>query len=441
MRSEAAEPPTIASYRSVLVRPLPLVAGILRIDNCFFTNRAFRHFSTAIFLTGTALSTRKILFVLGSLGAGGAERQVLRILTHLDRERYAPSLYLVNREGELLNQVPADVPVFAYWDGRTYPRLNFPGRILISQARDLARVIDRERIDLVYDRASQMTLTASLAMRRKPIPRISVAVGDPSRDFALLHSRFAFAKRHLLRRAYHTADRVVAVSEGVRQGLIDFFALPPSQVITCPNLFDIEQIDEASGAAFDKYQGDRFEIVSVGRLSLEKGHAYLLRAVERLINTDRHTQIRLWLVGSGPLEQELRGFVKQQGLEAHVCFAGYEANPLPFVKHAQLFCLPSLYEGSPNALIEAMVCETPVIASDCPSGPREILGEDNRRGALVPVADVDALADAITAAMSDYPARQAKTASARRHILERYSLQSGLRQLEAVFDELERSSH
>lgn len=382
------------------------------------------------------MSKRKLLFVLGSLGAGGAERQVLRILTHLNRERFAPALYVVNREGELLDQVPADVPIFAYWDDRVYPRLNFPGRILLSQARDLACVIERERIDLVYDRASQMTLTASLAMRRKSIPRVSVAVGDPSRDFELLHSRFAFAKRRLLRRAYQSADRVVGVSEGVRQGLIDFFALPPAQVVTCPNLFDIDHIDEAANVAFDKYESDRFEIVSVGRLSPEKGHIHLLRAIERLVNIDRLPQVRLWLVGSGPLEQELRDFVEAHGLEGHVRFAGYQANPLPFVKHARLFCLPSLYEGMPNALIEAMICGTPVISSDCPSGPREILGEASKFGCLVPAADANALADAMANAIAEYPELQAKTLAARQHIIDNYSLKPGLRRLESLFDTL-----
>ena len=374
--------------------------------------------------------------MLGSLGAGGAERQVLRILTHLNRERFTPSLYVINREGELLDQVPNDVSVFAYWDHRAYPRLNFPGRILLSQARDLARVIEREQIDLVYDRASQMTLTASLAMKRKSVPRVSVAVGEPSRDFELLHSRFAFAKRRLLRRAYRSADRVVGVSEGVRQGLIDFFSLSPSQVVTCPNLFDIEQIDKASHEAFDKYDTQRFEIASVGRLSPEKGHIHLVQAIERLVHTDRLTQVRLWLVGNGPLEQELRRFVDQRRLADYVQFAGYQANPLPHVKHAQLFCLPSLYEGMPNALIEAMICGTPVISSDCPSGPREILGEDGVLGCLVPAADAEALANAIKYAVADYANLQAKKSAARQHIIDHYSLAQGLRRLEALFDEL-----
>ena len=381
------------------------------------------------------MSKRNILFVLGSLGAGGAERQVLRILSHLDRERYSPTLYVINREGELCDEIPADVPTFCYWGRNRRPRINFPGRILRSQARDLAYVIDREKIDLVYDRASQMTLTTWLAMNRKPVPRVSVAVGEPSRDFNLLHTRFAFVKRYLLRRAYQSADRVIAVSEGVREGLIDFFGLPTSKVITCPNLFDIEQIDELSSAPFDDYAPDRFEIVSVGRLSPEKGHIHLLRAIEALVGTGL-SQIRLWLVGNGPAEDELRAFVKDRQLEDFVCFAGYQANPLPFVKHAQLFCLPSLSEGMPNALVEAMVCQTPVIASDCPSGPREILGDDNEFGMLVPPGNANAIADAIATIISDYPASLAKTAAARQHIINNYALEHGLRRLESVFDEL-----
>lgn len=374
--------------------------------------------------------------MLGSLGAGGAERQVLRILKHLDRARFAPLLYVVNREGELLDQVPADVPVFAYWDNRRYPRLNFPGRILLSQARDLGRVIDREKIDLVYDRASQMTLTASLAMKGKAIPRMSVAVGEPSRDFELLHARFSFAKRYLLRHAYRSANQVVGVSEGVRLGLIQFFKLPPSQVVTCPNLFDIEQIDVASNEPFNKYDAERFEIVSVGRLSPEKGHIHLLQAMDRLVNSEDISQVRLWLVGNGSSDQRLRDFVDEHALKDHVRFAGYQANPLPFVKHAQLFCLPSLYEGMPNALIEAMVCGVPVVSTDCPSGPREILGDDDSLGRLVPGADADALAASIREIIADYPTFLAKTTAARQHVSDNYSLTRGLKRLESLFDEL-----
>lgn len=374
--------------------------------------------------------------MLGSLDAGGAERQVLRILTHLDRERYSPLLYVIHRTGELVDQVPEDLPVFTYWENRGYPRLNFPGRILLSQAKDLSRVIDREGIDLVYDRASQMTLTASMAMRRKPIPRVSVAVGDPSRDLKQLHSRFAFLKRHLLRRAYRSADRVVGVSEGVRQGLIDFYGLPASKVVVCPNLFDIDQIDMDAMQPFDQYDADRFEIVSVGRLSSEKGHFHLVQAIEQLAKTDRLAQVRLWLVGNGPLETDLREYVSQHGLEDYVRFAGYQANPLPFIKHAQLFCLPSLYEGMPNALVEAMVCGTPVISSDCPSGPREILGEGNQMGRLVPTGDAATLASSIREVIANYPASLAKTEAARQHIIDHYSLKLGLQRLEAIFREL-----
>ncbi len=387
------------------------------------------------------MSKRKILFVLGSLGAGGAERQVLRILTHLDRERYEPLLYVVYREGDLVDMVPSDVPVFAYWDDRPFPRINFPGRILLSQSRHLAKIIRSEGVDLVYDRASQMTLMTSLAMKGLKIPRLSVAVGEPSRDFSLLHSQFAIAKRFLLRRAYRTATRVVAVSEGVREGLIDFFSLPPAQVVTCPNLFDIDRIDRSANEPFGEYDSDRFEIVSVGRLSQEKGQLDLLKAVDQLVNKNQLLQVRLWLVGDGPMEQQLREFVTAHKLDQHVTFAGYQANPLPFVKHAQLFCLPSLYEGMPNALVEAMVCQTPAIATDCRSGPREILGDNGERGILVPVSDSNALASAIRDVVMDRESAIAKTDAARQHIIDTYSLDRGMSRLEALFNQVFDDAH
>ena len=114
---------------------------------------------------GTRVSKLRVLFVMGSLGCGGSERQLLEILKHLDRSRYEPLLYLIYRKGELLSEVPADVPVHAYWDRHTFPRPNWPGRILLSQARDLAETIRRENVNLVYDRTSQMTLTSWLATR------------------------------------------------------------------------------------------------------------------------------------------------------------------------------------------------------------------------------------------------------------------------------------
>src|SRR5687768_3920864 len=105
----------------------------------------------------------RLLFVLGSLSFGGTERQVIEILRHLNRQRFDPLLYLIYRRGELLPQLPDDVPVLSYWERHQAPRMQFPGRILLSQIRDLSQTIAAENVDLVYDRASHMAITAGFA--------------------------------------------------------------------------------------------------------------------------------------------------------------------------------------------------------------------------------------------------------------------------------------
>lgn len=380
-------------------------------------------------------SPLRVLFVLGTLRVGGSERQVIEILRRLRRDRFQPLLYLVYREGELLADVPADVPVHAYWERHQPPRWNYPGRILRSQARDLADTIRKERVDLVYDRTSNMTLLASLATRGLAVKRISTVVADPRLDVAASHPRFAWMKRRLLRRAYHAADRVLAVSEGVRQGLHEFFGLPLTNITTCYNLFDLPRLDELAQASCPPFDEQRFHVVSVGRLQQEKGQRSLVEAAADVVHRRGCRQLLLWLIGNGPDEAMLRRLVEEHRLGEHVRFEGYQANPLPYLKRANLFCLPSLFEGMPNALVEAMVAGTPVLAADCLSGPREIL-RDGQLGGLVPPANVQALADAIEDALRHPEAWRARVPLARRHVEEHFSADVGIQRLEAIFAEV-----
>ena len=115
-------------------------------------------------------------------------------------------------------------------------------------------------------------------------------------------------------------------------------------------------------------------------------------------------------------------------------FLGRQANPLPLIRQADLFCLPSLFEGMPNALLEAMACRTPVLAADCPTGPREIL-DGGRFGCLVPPADPAALADAIEDAMLNHGRWRERVEAARRHVEEQYGPEQSLALLESLFQE------
>lgn len=367
----------------------------------------------------------RVLFLLGSLHAGGSERQTIELLRRIDRAVFQPQLYTVYREGALLEEVPENVPVHSYWDRFAFPRWNFPGRIWLHQCRDLAAVLRRERVDVLCDRNYRMTLLAAGASMIRGTARVSIISADPAADLPVQTGRWLALTRRVLRRVYRSSQRVVAVSEGVRESVCRYYDLPAGRVVTIHNLFDIDRLDERAIAYFPRMPSNQFHVVTLARLEPVKGIAYLIEAVAELVHRRGGSTILLWIIGDGPLRQRLEAQVRDARLESHVRFTGFQSNPLPYVRNAQLLCLPSLYEGMPNALAEAMACGTPVLASDCPSGPREMLG-DGRLGTLVAPADSRALADAIQDAILNYDAWRARALPARLHLQQCYAAQIGV---------------
>ena len=380
----------------------------------------------------------RVLFAIGSMGGGGAERQALHYLRHLDRSRFQPSLYLHTREGELLDGIPEDVPVFAFWDRHSEPRFNLPGRIRGQQIRDLADVLEELQIDVLCAVTIQLALIAGRSVQRRPTPWLAVEMADPRLSFVDLAGRFRWLKRRLLRAGYGQAHRAIAVSEGVREGMIQWYRLPPNQVATLPNFIDVDQLDRLSAAPGPELDRQRFQLVSVGRLHPQKGHCFLLEALSDLVNQRGLQQLQLQLLGQGVLEKELREFVDRNKLQEHVKFNGFVDNPFAFMRQCQLFCFPSLYEGLPLALLEAMGCGVPVLAANCRSGPSEVLA-GGRFGRLVPPADARALADAIEDTVQHYPRHLQVAAAARQRVEQHYSVTLGIRQLEDLLVQARRS--
>ena len=381
----------------------------------------------------------RILFAIGDMTGGGSQRQLVGILQRLDRGRFVPHLYLVTPGGELLPELPRDVPVYVFGERWEQPAWRFPGQAHWARIRDFSAVLRHEQIDLVYDRTYHMTLTTAGAVRH-PVSRVSVIVTDPRLDFETNVERYRWFKRRLLRRAYHTADRVLAVSEGVRTAAIDYYSLPPAKIETHYNAFDIGPIDRRMHESLPPAEQKtplRFEITSAGRLHPQKGFAYLIEAIRILVHERKRQQVHLRILGAGPLEAELRATVARQGLEQHVTLAGFRANPLPYFRQADLFCLSSLYEGMPNALVEAMLCRTPVLATDCKSGPREIL-DAGRFGRLVPPADARLLADAIEDALLNPETWRSRIEPARDHIERTFSPAAAMEPLQNLFESLVR---
>ena len=428
-------------------------------------------------------SRTRVLFVIGSMGGGGAERQVLEILKRIDRERFEPILYLAMKQGELLEEVPPDVPTFAYWDGlpESWARRILGSMKLTRLLRylDLARVLRLQQIDVVYDRTYLATLDAAGGCWFRPTPRVSCCVADPGPELELYVRGSVAISRWFARRAYRSASVVLANSEGLRQRVIEYFQLNPDHVKVYNNLlasdsgaepqtdFDktpdgrpkpgdvatqantVELADQFESSPSDsisvgtddqslhaifEVKEKQFLIVSAGRLHPQKGYRFLLEAVQELIQV-RGRSLRLVIFGKGESEEELQEFLRIHNLEKHIFLAGFVANPRQWYHDANLFVLPSLFDAMPNALIEAAASGVPALATTCPSGPKEIL-DGGRCGGLVPPADSKALADAIADAM-DHPEKWLEKARlARERVIQMFDPETGIRRLENLLSQI-----
>lgn len=342
----------------------------------------------------------RILFTRPTLADGGADRVTISLLRHLDRNVFDPSLALMRACGPLLAEVPADVAVH-----------ELGARSLWTAWLPLARRLREEPPDVLFSTCSGMNLPAAVATRR---------VGGRHR--LVLSERNGLArdhpvwKRQLLvafkRALYGAADLVTAVSEGVRGDLLSRLGLPPERVRTVYSpIVTPELVAAANGSPPDPWfaAGEPPVILAAGRLVPAKDFETLLRAFVLL---REHTRARLLVLGEGPERPRLERLAARLNCQADFKLAGFVANPCPYMARGGVFVLSSRYEGLPSALVQAMACGAPVIATDCPFGPREILA-DGREGLLVPVGNPGVLAQALGRVLTDSALRANMVARSR----------------------------
>jgi glycosyltransferase involved in cell wall biosynthesis len=206
----------------------------------------------------------------------------------------------------------------------------------------------------------------------------------------------------MVRRFYPWADAVVAVSDGVAADTAEVARIPRDAIRTIYNPADVDDIARQARLPVDHpwlQPGGPPLILGVGRLAAQKDFPTLLRAFARL---RQGRDARLVILGEGRQRPALEALVAQLGLAECVDLPGYEGNPFRFMARAALFVLSSRYEGLPGALIQALACGCPVVSTDCPSGPHEIL-EGGDYGPLVPVGDDMAMAEGMERVLASPP--------------------------------------
>ncbi len=208
----------------------------------------------------------------------------------------------------------------------------------------------------------------------------------------------------IMRCYYHLADKIVAPSYGVAEDIAKITGLPLDHITVIHNpVFRPEILTQAKQPVEHPWLNqDKIPvIVAAGKLKPQKDFKTLLRAFA-LVRSER--PVRLIILGEGRCRTELMGLSKELMISSDVDFAGYVQNPHSFYSRASLFVLSSAWEGLPNALIEAMTCGCPVVSTDCPSGPAEIL-DNGSIGKLVPVGDEKFMAEAIIETLESPPPR------------------------------------
>jgi len=203
-------------------------------------------------------------------------------------------------------------------------------------------------------------------------------------------------------------NALVPVSKDLKKILHNKYKIDKTKIIPIYNGIDIEKIRRIAKENIDEYEdvfnnAKIFKFITIGRLSGEKGHKYLIEAFSK-VNKEIPNS-RLFIIGEGPLRGQLTKLIKDKRLEHKAILLGTKNNPYKYITKANIFVLSSLHEGLPFVLIEALACGIPIIATDCETGPKEIL-ENGRYGILTNVADSNDLADKMILLAKNQEARE-----------------------------------
>jgi len=374
----------------------------------------------------------RLAFLLDSLEGGGVQRMTLAIARCCRERGHAVDLLVCEARGRLHGSIPDGVRLVelarsnpllaralpARADPAALPALALavvlPRKAHWTQAhlRALAHHLRRKRPDALLAATPRLNLLAAWA-RRLAGGRIRLLVSERTAPTQNLGRCDKWRKRlvlpGLMRRAYGQADAVVAVSDGVADDLARVTGLPRGRIRTIHNPVVGPELDALSREPVAHpwlAPGEPPVVLSAARLTVQKDLPTLLRAFA-LLRARR--AVRLLILGDLPTPErteasigELRGLAERLGVGADVELPGFVANPYAWMARASLFALSSAWEGFGNVLVEAMACGCPVVSTDCPSGPAEILN-GGRYGPLVRVGDAEALAGAMARTLDAPP--------------------------------------
>jgi glycosyltransferase involved in cell wall biosynthesis len=359
----------------------------------------------------------KIAFITTNLRGGGAEKAVINLASILADRGHEVHVILLERVVE--HALPGNFALHALATGKLGKGVLGKYLCAFRLARLVKRLAKGAPFELIVSTLPFADEVVALSGIEPVWYRIANTLSSEVAQLKLRHPGKAARRYQRYRRLYGAAN-VIAVSEGVAEDLRDCFQMTQAGIEQIYNPFDVAAINELAAQPEPDLPQAPY-LLHVGRFAPQKRHDLLLRAWEGLDDTEHK------LVFLTKKSEQLDALIEASGLGSRVMVAGFRQNPYPWIKNAQLLVLCSDREGMPNVLVEALACGTPVVSTDCPSGPRELLAGTGS-GVLVPTGDVEALRAAIRAALQ-HPAPPCDAdlaAFEAGHVAERYEALPGL---------------
>ena len=338
---------------------------------------------------------KHIVFIIDNLSGGGAERIVLTLASALNATGH--QAIIITLSENIKHEIPDNVVIYNV----PQPKSNI-GKI--GKYHRHAKVLNRKLQHL------HQQIPINLVVSNLPrTDRITQYIKGFNLYFCI-HNTYSceylsnrtglsrWLKYQKIKKVYRNKN-IIAVSKGVEHDVIDTLQLPVKKTVQIYNPFSI---DEIRGLADSRSKNDYGAfIIHVGRITRQKRHDRLLRIYK---NSSAFPDVKLVLIGSGSEsdKHQLKSLIKEQQLESHVIMHGFEKNPFPLIKKAKALLLTSDFEGFGNVLVESLICGTPVISTNCPSGPSEIL-IGNLSRFLIETDNEDDYAIAITEALRNPP--------------------------------------
>jgi glycosyltransferase involved in cell wall biosynthesis len=370
----------------------------------------------------------KILYIIENSFFGGGERAFAQIINGLDKEKYEAYVACLP-SGEFTERIKRSATIMPF---------DLRNRFDFTKIFQLVKIIKQKNIEIIHSQGSRADFFARIAARLTSVPAAVSTIAMPVEGFDV-GSIKKIIYIVLDRFSERFVDRYIVVSEALRKRLIEKHKIPSKKIVKIYNGVEIDS--DARRLMPDVRKKIMEELMipenamlagTIGRLVWQKGLTYFIQAIKEINTRWKMQDVRYLIVGEGKERNNLEQIIKKLGLSDKIIFTGFCNDIKEILYSLDVFVLPSIREGQPIALLEAMAMETPIVATDIEGVNETIV--DGITGILVPPKNPSALAEAIVCLLKDKKKAQEMGQAGRVVVEEKFNLKDKMEQHKRLYE-------